>query len=254
MEKTKRGPAEEIKELLTQSRKIALLVPSSPDADSAAAALALYHLIIQTGREAVPVVPGELPHSCSFLPGVGAVRRDFGPKKLFISFDAHGTAVEKVDYFQEGERFNLVVHPLEGSFDKSQVEWSAGGGDFDLLVTLKVKSLKLLGRLEEEVHQIATRKPLLNIDIDRGNENFGRINFIDEGFLNVSELLLVNIPQWELPLNREAGLCLLCGLKSSPAKSGDNRSGEADSPETVPEEGARFLRPTNVYPSPLSSL
>jgi len=134
------------------AKRLALLVGNNVSTDAVAASMALYHLLSLTGKceKVTPIVPGKIPHEARGLPSSTVIKNDFGPKNLVVTLDTNHTPIEKVSYRSEGDKFQLVIHPVERSFEVENIGYSYEGLNFDLLITLGVKKLSDLGELYEK--------------------------------------------------------------------------------------------------------
>jgi len=199
------------------AKSICLLVGNDTRTDAVAASLALYHLLSLTckAEKIVPTVPGKIPHEARGLPASTAIKNDFGAKNLVVTLDTNKTPIEKVSYRSEGDKFQLVIHPVERSFEVENVEYSYEGLNFDLLITLGVRKLADLGELYEKNRAEFSKAVIINLDVSSQNENYGQINIVDPSKSSVSELLFHQLLAWELVPSKEVAQCLLTGLASS---------------------------------------
>lgn len=60
---------EELKQLVEQSRRVAIVCHMTPDGDAAGSSLCLWHTLMAMGKEALVVIPDALPDDLHFLPG-----------------------------------------------------------------------------------------------------------------------------------------------------------------------------------------
>lgn len=200
---------------IQDAKRIGLLVPKNVGVDPAAAMMALYHLLSLMDKRPVPVVPEKIPQEVQALPSSIEIKHDFGPKNLVVTLDTNKTPIEKVSYKSEGEKFQLVIHPLARSFEVENIHYSYEGLGFDLLVTLGVKKLSDLGELYEKNRKEFSEAVVINIDVGSENENYGQINIVDSSKLLVSELVFHQLLAWEMTPSKEAAQCLLTGLAAN---------------------------------------
>jgi len=200
---------------IQDAKSVGLLVSESVHADAAAAMMAAYHLLSSMGKKATPIVPGKVPHAVRALPSSVEVKHDIGPKNLIVTLDTNKTPVEKVSYRSEGEKFQLVIHPVSRSFEVENIKYSYEGLDFDLLITLGVRKLADLGELYEKNRAEFDKAVIINIDVSSQNEKYGQINIVDPSLASVSELIFHQLLAWELVPSKEVAQCLLTGLASA---------------------------------------
>ena len=202
---------------IQDAKSVGLLVSEGANADAVSAAMALFHLLSLTSRpkKVVPIVPGKIPQEAQALPSSIEIKHDLGPKNLIVTLDTNKTPVEKVSYRSEGEKFQLVIHPVSRSFEVENIEYSYEGLDFDLLITLGVKKLTELGELYEKNRAEFEKAVIINMDVSSQNENYGQINIVDPTLASLSELVFHQLLAWELVPSKEVAQCLLTGLAST---------------------------------------
>jgi len=200
---------------IQDAKNIGLLVGNSASTDAISAAMALYHLLTGKGGKITPIVPGKIPNEARSLPASTEIKDNFGPKNLVVTLNTNQTPIEKVSYKAEGDKFKLVIHPLERAFEVENVEYSYEGLNFDLLITLGVKKLSDLGDLYEKNRAEFSKNVIINLDVSSQNENYGQINLVDPSKSSVSELLFHQLLAWELVPSKEVAQCLLTGLASA---------------------------------------
>ena len=202
---------------IQDAKSVGLLVSEGAHADAVSAAMALFHLLSLTSRpkKVVPIVPGKIPQEAQALPSSIEIKHDLGPKNLIVTLDTNKTPVEKVSYRSEGEKFQLVIHPVSRSFEVENIEYSYEGLDFDLLITLGVKKLTELGELYEKNRAEFEKAVIINMDVSSQNENYGQINIVDPTLASLSELVFHQLLAWELVPSKEVAQCLLTGLAST---------------------------------------
>jgi bifunctional oligoribonuclease and PAP phosphatase NrnA len=87
-----------------------------------------------------------------------------------------------------------------------------GDEDFDLVIALDAGELRRFGPLYERHRDFLDRATILNIDHHISSGGCGQVNIIDPGAAATAEMLVLFQQQAQLPLPKEAALCLLTGL------------------------------------------
>src|SRR5258708_10992204 len=83
---------------------------------------------------------------------------------------------------------------------------------FDLVIALDAGELTRFGPLYEQHHAFLDRVTILNIDHHVSSQGCGRVNIIDPTAAATAELLVLFQQQANLPINKDAALCLLTGI------------------------------------------
>lgn len=199
---------------IRDAKEIGIIASSSADTDAVPAALSLYHLFKTFGKKVIPIVPGKIPKSARSLPASTEIADDFGPKTLVVTLDTGKNPIEKVTYKTVGDKFKLIIHPQNRSFEVENIHYDYQGLLPDLLITLGVAHLSDLGELYEKNQKEFSSVTIINNDIDPQNEYYGQINLVDPTKSSLSELVFNQLLAWQLVPSPEAAQCLLAGLSS----------------------------------------
>src|SRR5258708_22791847 len=84
--------------------------------------------------------------------------------------------------------------------------------DFDLVIALDAGELSRFGSLYEQHRAFLEHVNILNIDHHISSSGCGRVNIIDPTAAATAELLVLFQQQANLPINKDAALCLLTGI------------------------------------------
>lgn len=227
--------ASQIKELIQHSRRMLILATSS-NSDAIAATLGLAEAIKAFGRDVSIVNPTGLNSEVADLPGAQDIKKKLDPRSFVISIDYFPGSIEKVSYNTEGNKFNLIITPANGSnFTSNNVDYSSLGEEYDLLITTGVPDLGVLGEIYETNKLAWEGVPIINIDNNPANSQFGKVNALDHTAKTLSEVVTRVISSTRLPLNQKIGDLLMFGLRG-----GSNDFKEA-SPSTF-EAAAQIAR------------
>jgi phosphoesterase RecJ-like protein len=93
-----------------------------------------------------------------------------------------------------------------------KVQQTLGEEHFDLVIALDAGELRRFGRLYEDHKAYLDGAHILNIDHHISSDGCGEVNIIDPKAAATAELIVLFQQQAELPLDRDAALCLLTGL------------------------------------------
>lgn len=93
-----------------------------------------------------------------------------------------------------------------------ELQYTLEGEHFDLVIALDANELIRFGPLYEQHRAYLDSALILNIDHHLGNSGCGLVNIIDPISSATAELLVLFQQQADLPMNRDAALCLLTGI------------------------------------------
>ena len=170
----------QIKELFEKSKQALVVLQETNDVDQIAVATGLIELFGSYGKKAALLTKTTLPDATKPLVKSEQLKARLEPKSLVVSFDWSENQLDKVSYFLEGNKFNLVISSRGKRLKSEDLNYSYQGTDFDLLICVgigQIAQLKSLG-LEEEV---LNSTPSINLDRSPTNENFAKVNVVGEG-------------------------------------------------------------------------
>nr|HET6901719.1 bifunctional oligoribonuclease/PAP phosphatase NrnA [Ktedonobacteraceae bacterium] len=92
------------------------------------------------------------------------------------------------------------------------LQHTLGDEDFDLVIALDASELERFGSVYTQHRAYLEHVNILNIDHHISSGGCGKVNIIDPTSAATAELLVLFQQQAELPMNRDAALCLLTGI------------------------------------------
>ncbi|MEX1052272.1 MAG: DHH family phosphoesterase [Patescibacteria group bacterium] len=221
---------------ITDSRSFLICLSDQPSDDSVAAATCLYLSLIKLGKSASIVTAGEVDTD---IVGAEKIKNELSitGDNLVISLPYKEDAIDKIDYFIQGDKLNIVVSPSSSNkrVEPEEVEFNQSGGDVDCILTIDVDSLKRLGFIYSENEAFFKDKDIINIDRHITNSHFGKINVIDKSSSSTSELILKLLKDLNVKIDKDISTNLYFGIRAAT----NNFSSFSVSPETL--ETAAFL-------------
>lgn len=218
----------EVKTRLPSVSRILIVLPQNLNVDNLAAGLSLY-LSLKSGGKKVDVVSTGTPQvSQSNLYGIGDIKSDIptgGGGDFIISLDGvvdtTGTmqqvpALEKLDWYPEGSKLNLVFHVVKGQrFEPTNITSSHQESGYDLTVVIGCQSLNELGNLFISNSQYFAQSQVINIDVNPLNAYFGFANVIDPQASSISEIVAHILPSLTLNMDLDVASNIIAGIYSA---------------------------------------
>lgn len=200
-------------EVLQESNSGVICLPQNPTADTVAAATALYFGLTKLGKNVSLACSGEVN---SQLAGVDKIQSSLttSGENLVISFPWVEGSTDKIDYFIQGGKFNIVIVPGKGhdKLDSKNVTYGYSGGAVDFIITVDASSLRALGGLYEDNQELFKGKKIINIARNLTNTFFGQINLVYRGVSSTSEIALNILRNLNAELDRDMATNLYQGL------------------------------------------
>ncbi|PJE76060.1 hypothetical protein COV04_01820 [Candidatus Uhrbacteria bacterium CG10_big_fil_rev_8_21_14_0_10_48_11] len=168
------------------------------------------------GIPAEVIVSGRSPliDRCQFLPHSHDIVCDgTSLKNLVIKILPKDGKLRDFRYEVEGDMLKIYLAPSAGKLNPADVKAEIGKPGHDLIVVLDTPDLESLGDLYTEHPDFFYETPIINIDHNPANEQYGQINFVDITAVSTTELLyrLVQILGDE-HLDEDMATTLLAGM------------------------------------------
>jgi len=178
-----------IQDILARNDQIGVAVGKNPSLDDMGAALSLYLMLKQLGKQVTIACPTDPLVEISSLVGINKVRKSLAAEggDLIVSFPYEEGEIEKVSYTLENGSLNIIVKPSGESlsFSEKDVEYKKSGNLPTALFVVGTARLSDLGPLfDPEVLKDAT---LINIDNKAENQGFGDVVLVSPKYSSVSE-------------------------------------------------------------------
>lgn len=205
----------EIQRFLGPAQNILICLPKSVTLDQAAAGLSLFLSLGKAGKNVNIVSAEPMTVGFSHLVGLDKVADKISGANLVLTINAPIENIDKVSTQDDGKHLSLVIAPKTGMppITSEQVIFNQAGARADLIITLGTRKLEGLGKIYLENQGIFQEKPIINIDNNSQNSNFGRLNIIDPDASSCSEIIASLISGMGFPADEDIGSNLLLGLK-----------------------------------------
>lgn len=202
----------QIQELINSSEQILLATRQGANLDGLASLLALSSFLKSKGKKVSLVAEGFNPNYYQYLPNIGEVQAKLPPQNLVVSIDLNNSPVEKINYETKEGRLELIITPQKGTLDPSQVHFTQTGLRADLLMAVDSQNLESLGEIAQILTDSQKEVPIINLDNSNQNSLFGKINWVDEGKVSVTEMVFDFFREIGLDITSQIALYILSGL------------------------------------------
>ncbi len=206
-------------ELLSNANAGVICLPEKPSDDTIAAATALYMGLTKLGKNVSLACATEIKSDLFSADKIQTSLTTSG-ENLVISFPYTDGSIDRIDYFIQANKFNVVVAPGKG-FEKlssKDVSYGHAGGSVDFIVTVDAASLRALGALYEDNKDMFDGKKIINIGRNLTNTFFGSVNLVYRGITSTSEIVLNILKSLNCELDKEITANLYQGLSAATQK------------------------------------
>jgi len=206
---------QQIFELIKNSQKILLTFKKNFSGDALASALAIFLLLQKMNKQADLVCQDFIiPQNYAFLPHLDKVKSDLNSLKRFIiSLDLAENKVKDFSYDIKNNKLNIYLTPEKVILENKNISFKSGDYKYDLIITFDTDDLESLGDVYEKNTDFFYNTPLINIDNNPENEQYGQINLVELAKTSSAEIIFDLIEQYDLNLlDTEIATCLLTGM------------------------------------------
>ncbi len=183
--------------------------------DAVASALALGLILEKKGKRVEIVADGFIPSKqIGFLPKLDGIKPAFSQlQKFIINLDVSHRKIDELSYDLEGDRLRIYITPRDGQFDSRDVTTAASDFKYDLIIAVDTPDYPSIGGLFTANTDFFYHRPVINIDSDPANENFGNINAVDITATSSAEVVYSLFrAMGEHFLDEDVATCLLAGM------------------------------------------
>lgn len=204
-------------ERIRLASNILVLLANKPSGDATAASLALQAFLKKLEKSATVVAPlNELNQKFDFLPGFSEIAQSFNFVKNFvIDVSTKKVSVQELSYKKEEDKLSIFLKPTSGQLESSDITFRNSSFPFELIICIGISSLDQLGHFYGNNAELFFETPVINLDYQSGNENYGQINLIRVNATSTSEIVLDLISDYEASMiDEEIATRLLTGIIS----------------------------------------
>ena len=205
---------QQIFELIKNSQKILITFKKNFSGDAISSALAIF-LLLQKMNKQVDIACHDfvIAQNYAFLPEIGKTKSELaGLKKFIISLDMATNKIKDFSYDVKENKLNIYLTP-EKLLEEKNISFKSGQYKYDLIITLDTDNLESLGEIYDQHTDFFYNTPIINIDHNPENEQYGQINLIELTKTSTAEIIFDLIEQYDINLlDTEIATCLLTGM------------------------------------------
>lgn len=201
----------QIQELITASQNILITFPNTlPAGDNLCAGLSLKQAIEAQDKKADIASVLDLK-KYDFLESEAEI------KDSLQILPASVVRIKKdiKNFYYEKENSNLIIYltPQSGRVSPQDILLEKEKFPYDLIITLNTSDLNALQELFEKNTDFFYETPIINIDLNSANENYGQINLINLKSASICEIIFELISKlYPESIDQKTATFLYCGL------------------------------------------
>lgn len=206
---------QQIFEQIKKAQNILITFKKAWNGDSVASALALF-LFLRKLDKNVEIVAEEFNQGkmFSFLPAYDEIKNSYeNLRKFIISLNITNTKVSQIKYKKEESSLDFIISPKDGFFTHEDITSRSSGFKYDLIIAVDTPDLESLGSIYDCDTEFFYQVPIINIDHNSNNEEFGQINLIELTAVSTSEILFSLFDSYSRTyIDENISTCLLAGM------------------------------------------
>jgi nanoRNase/pAp phosphatase (c-di-AMP/oligoRNAs hydrolase) len=207
----------QIKKLFEEGHEILLTSNPNPTPDAISAALALSYFLKKIGKNTTIVIDKFLsPPSLSFLPEINSIKNTLkNLKKMILSVNLSQTKMSDLTYEIKDDKLHIFLTPQEGWWKDYDILTKSTAYYYDLTVIINTASLESIGTLFEKNVDFFYKIPIINIDNNLNNGQFGQVNLVDITALSICEIIYEFFKTYDIKIDETLATYLLTGILTS---------------------------------------
>ena len=224
MQKDTNNQVNKVIEKIENASNILVAVSKNPTIDELSAALGLTMMLDGMGKHATAIYSGEVPGALKFLEPEKTFEADTNSLQDFII----ALAKEKADHLRykiDGDMVKVFITPYRTTIDESDLEFSHGAFNIDLLIALGVPEVEDLDAALYEHGKILHEAEAISVSNDEPAK-FGEVQWTDPAASSVSEMVtgLAFALRDKAKMSEEVATALLTGIIANTARFMNNKT------------------------------
>lgn len=207
----------QFEEALDRSRDILIAFRKEWSIDAVTSALALLRILEKKGKRVHVLSDGfETPKNLAFLPGIDGIHTELRQlQKFVVSLDTTKTALGELSYDTKDGKLHIYLTPKSGRYTHQDISTSHSDFRYDLIITVDTPDYASLHTPFRDHTDFFYGCPVVNIDHDPANEQYGNINLVDVTATSNAEMIYRIFKEKESHLfDEDIATSLLAGVVS----------------------------------------
>jgi nanoRNase/pAp phosphatase (c-di-AMP/oligoRNAs hydrolase) len=203
--------------LINESKNILIIPREEICGDALGSAIALYKTLRETSDNKTNFdiyLPEAIPPQLHFLLDENEIEKSrLLSKNLVISINNESNGINSLYYKKQNGKFNVIISLQDDKkINENDLKIETSTFNYDLIITIGAQNLTLLGRIYENHPDFFSKTPIINIDYQQDNWQFGNVNIIDDKSASIAEIIMEFTNFINCPPTKERATCLLCGI------------------------------------------
>ncbi len=193
---------------------ILIALSQNPNVDEISAAIGLTMILNKIGKHVTAIYSGETPNTLEFLKPDETFEKDTNSLQDFI-IALNKDKADHLRYKIEGDYVKVYITPYKTTISQSDLEFSQGDFNVDLVISIDVESAEALDAALEEYGRIMHDATAINITTDQAGR-FAELEWSDPSMSSCCEMIVNLCPYLDYEeYDQPTATALLTGIVSA---------------------------------------
>ena len=221
------GTLEDVIKKINDCENVLVALSADPSVDEMAAALGLTLVLNEDGKHATAIYSGKTPNVIEFLKPEETFEANTNSLQDFI-IALNKDKADHLRYKIDGDFVKVFITPYKTTLDESDLEFSRGDFNVDLVVAINVPAATDLDGALREYGRIMHDATSINITNDP-SEKFGDLRWVDAEAGSISEM----VTKLGLQISEEIGPDVATAFLTGLVAATDKFTNESTTPEVM---------------------
>jgi hypothetical protein len=212
-----------VAEKIKSCENILVALSQDPSVDEISAAIGLTMILNKLGKHVTAIYSGETPNTLEFLKPEETFEKDTNSLQDFI-IALNKDKADHLRYKIEGDYVKVYITPYKTTISQTDLEFSQGDFNVDLVISIDVDTAELLDGALEEYGRIMHDATAINITTNQAG-HFAELEWSDPSMSSVCEMI-VNLTEYldYKEFEQPVATALLTGIVSATERFSNART------------------------------
>ncbi len=182
---------QQIKQILQDKKHVLIVFRQNSNNDTIASAVAL-SLFLEKMKKQVDIVSAGfvLPKSLKFLSKAEEIKPNFSfLQKFILTVDIKQTGLQELSYDLKDEKLRIFITPQNGFLTRDNIHTAQSDFKYEIIFVIDTPDLEALGPIYDNNTELFYKRPIIDLDHNLANEQFGQINIIESTATSTAEVI-----------------------------------------------------------------
>lgn len=183
--------AEQFKQIISDKNHVLITSKTTASGDAIGSASALALLLKRLGKRVDVVIEDcSIPRQLKFLHDSHEIKPELGHlQKFVIHVDVTNTGIKELSYDVKDNELKIYITPEHGALSRDVIRTAQSDFTYDLVIVVNTPDLNSLGGIYQNNTEFFFKTPIINVDHEPSNEQYGQVNIVDVTKSTTAEVL-----------------------------------------------------------------